>query len=41
MGLVHRKGDEAELLLLWWRCTLGVLHADSGLETLGLRTLKE
>lgn len=32
MGLVHCKGEEKVLLLLRWRCTLGVLHAELGLK---------
>lgn len=27
MGLVQLKGEDKVLFRLWWRCTLGVLHA--------------
>lgn len=39
MGLVHDKGEVRVLLRLRWRCTLGVVHAELGLQILGLRIL--
>ena len=36
MGLVHCPGEDKVLLLLRWRCTVGVLHAELGLWILGL-----
>lgn len=39
IGLAHCKGEDMVLLLLRWRCTLGVPHVDSGFKTLGLKTL--
>lgn len=39
MGLVHAKGEVKVLLLLRWRCTMGVLQAEPGLRILGLRIL--
>ena len=35
MGLVHCKGEDKVLLLLRWRCTLGVTQAMLGLQNLG------
>lgn len=46
MGLVHCEGEDRVLLLLRWRCTLGVLGLwilgmwIPGLRILGLRILK-
>lgn len=40
MGLVHCKGEDKVLLLLRWRCTLGVRHAELGLRILGLWIVK-
>ncbi len=39
MGLVHCKGEVNVLLLLRWRCALGVLHAELGLQIPGLLIL--